>query len=742
MRIPKAPKESCVDQTRLDAALQQLAEERDALHRVRADYAVVARSRFFALREMWSGLKTSIGMGRRVTVPVSHPATLQTASAHSLLSKPEHARLVATWNARATARPLSQTPLVSVIIPAHNHVATTVACLQSIADTWFESLLVQIILVDDASTDETAALAGLLHGVDVVSNGHNQGFVRSCNRGAAIARGRYICFLNNDTVVRDAWLDELVSLAETDPTIGGVGSKLVYPDGKLQEAGAVIFRDGNGWNYGRMGDPSDSRYNFVREVDYCSGAALMVRADAFRELRGFDELYAPAYYEDTDLCFGLRSLGYRVMYQPNSVVVHYEGVSSGTDITSGTKRFQEINRSKFVSKWNDVLANHERSDPKCVPNAARRRRGRAILIIDSYVPMYDKEAGSNRLFKIVKILLEAGYYVLFLPDNYAALQPYTDELQRLGVEVLHHIHGGRPAAEALDEVLPMLDFAWICRPELFEKYSHIIKRNAATALIYDTIDLHFVRKKREAELSGTTDSATWEEMERLEIASARAADLTITVSEPDRAVLLDRGIRDVAVVPTIHNTQSATGHSFSEREGLLFIGGYNHSPNVDAVTWLCNEIMPIVWQRLPSVKVTLLGSGPPEAVQLLESERVTVTGYLRDVSSYFERSRVFVAPIRFGAGLKGKIGQSLEFALPVVTTPVGAEGFPLRDGENCFLATTAKEFADAVVRLYTEEKTWTLFSSRSEEALGEFGQHAVAIRIQRMLESLTIAGKA
>jgi len=456
-----------VDQARLDAALQQLSDERETLNRLRYDYAIVAQSRFFGLRELWNAIKAMLGLRRGVAVPVTLPAATASVSTHALLAKPEYARLVATWNARAATRPLSQTPLVSVVIPAHNHAETTATCLQSIADTWFETLAVQIIVVDDASSDETGALVGLLQDVDLVSNGHNQGFVRSCNRGAAIARGRYICFLNNDTVVRDAWLDELVSLAEEDPTIGAVGSKLVYPDGKLQEAGGIIFQDASGWNYGRNERADDPRYNFVREVDYCSGAALMARADAFRELGGFDDSLAPAYYEDVDLCFGLRTLGYRVVYQPRSVVVHFEGVSSGTDITSGTKRFQAVNRTKFAAKWGTVLAKHQKGDARHVPNAARRRSGRAILVIDSYVPMYDKEAGSNRLFKILKIMLDAGYYVFFLPDNYAAIQPYASELQGLGVEVLHHVHGGRPASEALDEVLPMLDFAWICRPELY-----------------------------------------------------------------------------------------------------------------------------------------------------------------------------------------------------------------------------------------------------------------------------------
>ena len=727
-----------VDPAQLDAALQQLSEERQLLNKLRADYAVVAKSRLFGVRECWVSIKTLLRSNGRATtaVPVSVPAVTPDTGAHALLARAEYARLVATWNTRAATRPLSDTPLVSVVIPAHNHVDATVACLQSIADTWFATLAVQIIVVDDASTDETSALVALLHGVDLMSNGVNQGFLKSCNRGAAIARGKYIGFLNNDTIVRDAWLDELVSLAEDDQSIGAVGSKLIYPDGKLQEAGAMIFRDGNGWNYGRRGNPDDPRYNFVREVDYCSGAALMVRTSAFRELGGFDEQYAPAYYEDADLCFGLRSLGLRVAYQPRSVVAHLEGVSSGTDPKGGVKRFQEINRTKFVKKWSSVLASHHEGDAKHVANAARRRRGRTILVIDSYVPLYDKEAGSDRLFKILKILVGAGYYVFFLPDNYAPLQPYTNELQALGIEVLHHIPDGRSASEALDEILPILDFAWICRPELFEKYAKVVRRNDATIVIYDTIDLHFVRKKREAELLKNPDPTAWQEMEKAELSAARAADITITVSDPDRNALLERGVVNVAIIPTIHGAERAIRRSFKERGGILFIGGYNHTPNVDAAKWLCDDIMPLVWARLPNAKLTLLGSNPPTSVQDLASEHVAVPGYLRDVSSYFEQSRVFVAPVRFGAGLKGKIGHSLEYGLPVVTTAIGAEGFPLRDGRNCFLADTTEAFAEAIVRLYTDETIWSSFAAASGDVLSEFSPDAVAQRVRAMLEAL------
>ncbi len=639
------------------------------------------------------------------------------------------------WASRARAS--DEQPVVTVVIPVFNQIAVTMRCLQSIAETWFESMHVQVVVVDDGSTDRTAEVLTRIPGVDYIRNGTNLGFVRACNRGAAIARGRYVCFLNNDTTVRPAWLDHLVSTAEADRSVGAVGAKLIYPNGKLQEAGNIIWRDASGWNYGRNGSPSDSRFNFVREVDYCSGAALLVRRDLFEEIGGFSEEFVPAYYEDADLCFAIRDRGYRVLYQPRSEVVHYEGVTSGTDISSGTKRFQEVNRPKFRDKWSLALNSHLENDPKAVGRAASRiRHGPSILIVDSYVPMYDRDAGSARLMEVIRILREGDFQVFFLGDNYAALQPYTTELQELGVCVLHHSDGGRKMQAALDEILPMLDLAWICRPELFEKYEPLVRRNNATKVLYDTIDLHFVRKRREWELHGGAESE-WKAFERTELAAARAADATIVVTDVERVLLNERGIQHVHVVPTLHEPVAFAKKSYEETSGLLFIGGYSHTPNVDAALWLCNEIMPLVWAKRPEIGVTLLGSSPPAEISALESTRVRVPGYVRDVDGYFSTARLFVAPLRFGAGMKGKVGQALSYGLPTILTDVAAEGFDLAEDGPCLHANDAKAFAAAILKAYDDPKVWAEMNARASEAIVPFGKAVVGPRLTEMLRRIS-----
>lgn len=716
----------------LDDALHRLDDEERRLLQREEEYATLAKSRFFGLRSMWRAALTALDRSARIAPPASELSLLQTPTPRRD-ADPNVERLVTTWAQRMAASSQPELPLVTLIIPVLNHFDVTVRCLQSIVDSWFHTRGVQIVLVDDGSDDSPARLAERLPGLDFVRNGVNRGFVDACNRGAALSSARYLYFLNNDTLVRNGWLDVLVSTLENDPTIGAAGSKLVYPDGRLQEAGSIIFRDASGWNYGRGDDPLDSRYNFVRDVDYCSAASLLIRRDVFERAGGFDRAYAPAYYEDVDLCFAVRALGYRVVYQPRSVIVHDEGTTSGTQVESGAKRFQERNRPRFLEKWRNVLQTHQEGGPARVAAAARRiRRGRTILVIDSYVPLYDREAGSARLFAIVKILLALGYHVIFLPDNYACIEPYAGELQVMGIEVLHHRDGGRPLSDALDEVVPLLDLAWICRPELFEKYEPLIRRNREAKVFYDTIDLHFVRLRRSSELTGAHD-ADWKALQKRELAAAHRADLTITVTPEEQAVLAEHGIERVAVVPTINDLSTARCGPFESTSGVLFIGSYNHAPNRDAALWLIHEVMPHVWKSFPDVRVTLLGNNPDADVLALACANVIVPGYIADVQPFFTTNRVFAAPLRFGAGHKGKIGHSLAHGLPVVATPVAIEGYFLKENRDCLVAGDAEEFAAAIVSVYGDRELWNRLSDASIAAVAPFTSESVKVTVEHIM---------
>lgn len=254
--------------------------------------------------------------------------------------------------------PAAENPAVSVVIPAYNHIELTLACLLSIS-AHPPARTFEVIVVDDASTDATQALLPTVANLVYLRQETNSGFVPTCNLGAEKARGDYLLFLNNDTQVTDQWLDALADTLDDDPRAGIAGSMLVYPSGHLQEAGASLHRDGTTTLFGLNQDPGASRYNVPREVDHCSGAALMIRRALFQELGGFDTRYAPAYFEDADLSMRVRGQDLKVVYQPRSRVVHHLSVTTD-ELPAGKMAQIEKNRALFLDRWATTLAEEDK----------------------------------------------------------------------------------------------------------------------------------------------------------------------------------------------------------------------------------------------------------------------------------------------------------------------------------------------------------------------------------------------
>ncbi len=361
-------------------------------------------------------------------------------------------------------------PDVTVIIPVFDQFAYTYRCVQSLI-THGARASFDVILVDDGSTDETLFASLVMFGdIRIVRNTRNQGFLKSVNIAAQLARGRFLFLLNNDTEVQDGWLDELVQTFERDPTVGIAGSKLLYPNGLLQEAGGIVWRDGSAMNWGRQGDPDEPQYCFMRDVDYVSGAALMIERSVFEAVGGLSEEFAPAYYEDTDLCFKVRASGRRVVLQPQSRVVHHEGVTSGTDVGgSGIKRFQRINHRTFALKWLAVLQDHGFGDTDL---AAESERGvtKRVLFIDDTVPTPDQDAGSNAALSYMLGLQRLGFKVSFASDNGLNVPRYTRRLEALGIQCYYspYIHS---IAEILEKSSAAFDVFYVHRLANMQKYA-------------------------------------------------------------------------------------------------------------------------------------------------------------------------------------------------------------------------------------------------------------------------------
>lgn len=606
--------------------------------------------------------------------------------------------------------PRAEQPLTSIIIPVYGKLPYTAACLRALAsDPELPSC--EVIVVDDASPDGSAEALARVEGLRLLRQPENRGFIAACNAGAEIARGQFLVFLNNDTEPRPGWLKALLATFANWPDCGLAGAKLIYPDGRLQEAGGIVFADASGWNYGRFGDPADPRYNYLREVDYCSGAAIAIRRDLFERLGGFDSRYAPAYYEDTDLAFKVREAGLKVYYQPRSEVIHHEGITSGTDLSAGTKRYQRLNQEKFRARWQEALA--RQPAPGSDPERAREHRVRhRILFIDATVPTPDQDSGSLRLFNLMRIARELGCKVSFIADNRRYEGPYTEALQALGIEAWYAPFAQDPVA-FLESQGPLFDSVWISRHYVASAWLPLVRRYAPKAkVLFDTVDLHFLREQRLAELSGDEALARAAERTRqAELGSMRAADLTVVVSPFERELLAQEAPEiTVAVISNVHQLRGRRC-GFGERAGLLFVGGFQHPPNVDAAKWLVEDIFPRVQHALPEVELHLVGSkAPPEVIALGQRPGVRFHGYVPEIEPLLDRCRVALAPLRYGAGVKGKINQAMASGLPVVATPIAAEGMGLRDGVDVLIADDAERFAEAILRLYRDEALWLTLS--------------------------------
>ncbi|MFO7551201.1 MAG: glycosyltransferase [Haliea sp.] len=600
--------------------------------------------------------------------------------------------------------PAVSAPLVSIIVPVYNSYRMTVHCLASILEHT-RDVSYEVILADDHSTDATVSIAQRIRNIRIVRSRRNQGFLLNCNGAAASASGRYLVFLNNDTAVCKGWLQPMLTLLQQRPDAGVVGPRLLFPDGKLQEAGGIVWRDGSGWNYGRCDDPRKPEYEYVKEVDYVSGACLMLPRTLWSQLGGFDTRFAPAYYEDTDLCFSVREAGYKVLYQPQSSVFHYEGVSNGTDPGKGVKRFQARNRDRFCAKWQGVLEREHFANAEHVFLARDRSRSRnCILVIDHYVPHYDKDAGSRSTLMYIRLMVDMGFKVVFLGANFFPHQPYTQVLQEMGVEVLVGEHSARYLDRWLHDNARYIHRVFLHRPHVAEQFlPHIYKMRPRPKIVFFGHDLHYLRVEREQELRAEASlksaAMSWKARE---FAVFEKVDVIYYPSSFEvqalRAESPDLNVRAIPLY--IFDDIAVPAYDPVQRQDILFVAGFNHPPNVDGLCWFAEEVMPLLARQCPGIHLHVAGSNPTEAVLALQSKQVTVHGYISDqeLAALYRSVGCSVVPLRYGAGVKGKVLEAIQHGVPLVTTSIGAEGIP-GAADIMFVADSAGPFADAVAEV-------------------------------------------
>jgi len=649
---------------------------------------------------------------------------------------------MATPNAASLSLPASTQPVLSILIPTYGQVDYTLRCLASIA-AHPPRVPFEVLVVDDASGDRRVPELRQVRGIRLIERTQNLGFLLSCNDAATQAQGDLLLLLNNDTEVMPGALDALIETFTAHPGAGVVGARLLYPDGWQQEAGGIIWRDGSGWNYGNRDDPRRPEYSYVRDADYLSGAAIMLPMGFWRELGGFDEHYIPAYCEDSDLCFRARAAGRRVLYQPAAIVIHHEGVSHGTDTNKGLKAYQISNSQKLRNRWLKTLTqNHMENGTRILRARDRAFHRRVTLVLDNNVPQPDRDAGSRTMVAFLEALLCEGRLVKFWPLNSLAIPGYTEALQQRGIEVLYGPWSGdfrswiaQNGAE-IDDVL-------ISRPHVADETLADIGAHTTATILFYGHDLHHARTMREAEAKDS--SVLRAEAARLLVQERRvwrAADLSLYPSEEEAAAAraLEPGVMVRAITPYALAAHTSPPPVPEGRAGLLFVAGFGHPPNEDAACWFMAEILPLIRAAQPQIAVTFAGSNPTERVRALAGRGVEVTGFISDeqLSHRYDRARIVICPLRYGAGIKLKVVEALHQGIPLVTTTTGAQGLPGVE-EVCGVADEPGAFAEAVLHLLDDDAAWMEQATAQRDFVGEkFSADA----IHRELEAAFAAASA
>jgi O-antigen biosynthesis protein len=607
-------------------------------------------------------------------------------------------------------------PMVSIILVLHNRAELTLQCLRSLSGSGFDS--VEVVIVDNASSDATSALLDRVRGAEIVRNVENVHFLEGANVGARHARGRYLLFLNNDAQVLPGTIAAAVRTIESESTIGAVGGKLILPDGALQEAGSIVWQDGSTLGYGRAADPFAPPYMFRRDVDYCSGAFLLTRRDTFMELGGFDDAFKPYYYEDADFCLKLWERGLRVVYEPDVVVLHYEFGSSTS--TEAALAHQLRNRDRFVDRHRERLRVHQTpSEANILLARTAPGERKHILFVDDRIPHPFLGSGFPRARAILTSLLELGHFVTFVPtdrseedwhDAYADVPREVEVMTGVGRHRLADFLAARAGyyhaaiisrPHNMQAVRPFL----VAHPEWTEK----------TRVIYDAEAVYALRDVALRKLEGNPiPEHEIETMVRGEVDLASASHAVMAVSEWEREEFAARGVPNVHVLGHAL-LPSPTPRPFEERSGFLFVGAIHadKSPNGDAVLWFSKKILPLIRKEVKPASLAVAGFNSLAFCEKLSRKGVKALGQVDDLTPVYDRARVFVAPSRFAAGIPLKVLEAAAHGIPVVATSVLAQQLGWRDGEQLLVADDPGGFASQCVRLHSDQHLWESVRDRA-----------------------------
>lgn len=629
--------------------------------------------------------------------------------------------------------PKVDNPDVSVVLPVHNAFEYTYNCIASLILA-YNKLSFEVILVDDESSDRTVNIDDHVENLRVIKNEKNLGFLRTTQSGADAANADYIVLLNNDTEVTSGWLDSLYDTFQRFDNVGIAGSKLIYPDGTLQEAGGLVWGNGQPANIGNGDNPENPIYNYVRHADYVSAASLMISKAAWEKVGGFSEEFIPAYYEDTDLSFKVRDAGFKTLYVPSSVVVHYEGMSNGCDLDSGYKRYQTVNAPLFRKKWRHAYR-HNGEYRKNIEMEVDRNKDFRVLMVDYATPKPDQDAGSYAALQEMRLLQELGCKITFVPNNVAHMGKYTTALQNEGIECLYApFH--RNVGEVLRDRGMEFDLVYITRFSVAEEIIQYVRKYSKAKIALNNADLHFLREMRAAAHGSDEEVAYAMDTRRRELDVMNQVDAILSYNDTEHSIISSHTFEgdNIFKCPWVL-TEKPLRVPFSERKGIAFLGGFNHMPNREGVNFFVEKVMPLIREKAPEINFHVFGSNVPDEIEDLASDDIHIEGYVESLDTLFDQCRVFVAPLLSGAGIKGKVLESVSYQVPCVLSPIAAESTGLVHDLNSKIAESPQEWADAIISLYNDESEWTRLSQKALELVQE--RYSVAHGLNAMSEMMS-----
>ena len=636
--------------------------------------------------------------------------------------------------------PAPPSPKVSFIVVLRDKAHLSILSIESILR--FADVSYELILVDNGSTDLTSAMLDRIAGAKILRHSSNLGFGPACMSAAEIASGEYLCFFNNDALLTAGAISAALDNFER-ASVGAVGGKILLANGRLQEAGSIIWSDGSALGYGRNDNPALPRYNFPRPVDYCSAVFLITPRQTFEEVGGFGAEFAPAYYEDADYCMKLWEKQLKVIYEPLAEIEHYESASSGgneyaTDLMMS-------HRQKFRAKWSDALQGHysPAESSVCAARISVNSRSLRILYIDDRIPENILGAGFPRSVAILRELVQMGCHVTCSSSTYPLLKDFYTDIPR-EVEVFD---GFRFRDQLINEYLRCADLVWVSRPhnlKLLLTESRVLTTNRNFVLVYDAEAIFSDRVRNQKLLFGDSNRP----QDGLEVLSpdeefsvAKHADCVCVVSEADRRAMQNAGVPQVRVV-SYKITAAPTAAGFSERDAFLFVGAVHgtDSPNADSIRHFCRTAWADV-HRLTGAPLVVAGYGTELLRDEITDPTVSILGPQEDLTSLYARARVFVVPTRYAAGIPLKAYEAAGFGIPLVVSQLIATQMNWGDGKEYLSASTPDSFAEACVRLYRDETLWeTLRGNALVRIQSEFSPEAFTASVKSVVNEMVPTG--